>query len=308
MSQSLPEKYRPTRLADVVGHVLPLKAIQKLLVTKSKRVIMFHGPAGTGKTTLARILATEYGCSPEYIMEVDGATNNGVEHYREIQDILRYKPMGKNAMRAVIIDEAHMLTKSAWNSLLKSLEEPAAHVVWFICTTEPDKILPTIKSRTAQINLPPLSVVFLKKILSNVIQAEKMKVKSEVIELIAKEARGSPRQALSYLEVCAVAENEKEAAALMESAGSSDMTIALCRLLVTGGGWGDAMKIVSEMKTESPEGVRIVVCNYVASVLKKAKGKEAARLLHILESFEGTFNQSEKQAPLLLAIGRVLFQ
>lgn len=183
-------------------------------------------------------------------------------------------------------------------------------MAWFICTTEPDKVLPTIKSRAAQYHLAPLSVVLLKKILGSVAKAEGIKIKPEVLELIAKEARGSPRQALSYLEACEVAESVKEAAALMESAGSSDNTIALCRLLVGGrGSWADAMKIVNEMKTESPEGVRIVVCVYTANTIKKTtNGKEAARLLNILEAFEGTYNQSEKFAPLLLSIGRVLLQ
>lgn len=309
MSDSLITKYRPQTLDEVVGHAVVIKALKKKL-GGSTRSFLFHGPSGTGKTTMARIVAREFGCASDYIMEVDAATNNGVEHAREIQDHLRYRPMGKNACRAVILDEAHMMTKAAWNALLKSLEDVPKHVVWLICTTEVDKLLPTVKSRCYQVSLSALPVVQLKRILTDVSKSEKIKLPPDIIELIAKESRGSPRQALSYLDACSSAETVKEAAILMESAIASDNTIALCRLLVgRNPSWAEAMKIVGEMKSESPEGVRIVVCNYVAAILKKSKGgRETAALLTILEAFEGTYNQSEKFAPLLLSIGRVIFQ
>jgi DNA polymerase-3 subunit gamma/tau len=308
MSQSLHTKYRPQTLEEVVGHAEVIKSLNVAVSKKRVRTFLFVGPSGTGKTTLARILAKNFGCSPQYVLDVDAATNNGIENVREIQETLRYRPMGKDKMRAIIMDEAHMLSKAAWNSLLKVLEDVPPHVVWFFCTTEPDKVPQTVRTRCAAFTLSSLSVVQLKKIRNRVAEAEEIKLSPDIIELIAKESQGSPRQALVYLDSCSEATTVKEASKLLQSAIASDATLELCRLLVgLRGSWEEAMAIIEKLKSESPEGVRIVVCNYVAAVLKKSKnGKVVAHLLGVLEAFEGTFNQSEKLAPLLLAIGRVL--
>jgi len=309
MTQSLPVKYRPASFEEVVGHKVILKSIESVIKRKSSRTFLFHGPSGTGKTTLARIIAAEVGCLPEYILEVDAATNTGVENIRDIQETLRYLPMG-NSKKAIILDEAHMLTKSAWNSLLKVTENPPPHVYWFLCTTELDKVPATIKTRCSAFGLSLLSSDQLKIVVKRVIKAEKMKVSDDVLEVIISEARGSPRQAIVNLDLCAESETKKQAAEILKSAIASDATIELCRFLVgSGGSWAKAMEIVSRLKEENPESVRIIMCNYVAAVLKGAKSdKDAARLLAILEAFEGYYNPSEKMAPLLLSLGRVLLQ
>jgi len=308
---SLHAKYRPSAFEDVVGHTSVLKSLQSILQRKTSRTFLFHGPSGTGKTTLARIIAAEVGCEPGYIMEVDAATNNGVDNARDIQDTLRYLPMGQGKGRkAVILDEAHMLSKAAWNSLLKALEEPPSHVYWFICTTELDKVPATIKTRCTSIGLAPLSSDQIRAVVKRAAKGEGLKISDDVLEVIVAEARGSPRQALVNLDACADSKTRKEAADILKSAIASDATIELCRFLTgKGGSWAKAMEIVSRLKEEQPEGVRIVVCNYVAAVLKNTKSdKDAGRLLAILEAFEGTYNQSEKLAPLLLSLGRILLQ
>lgn len=308
MTQSLPVKYRPTSFEEVVGHNAILKALEGVL-KRNSHTFLFHGPSGTGKTTLARIVAAEVGCLPEYILEVDAATNTGVENIRDIQETLRYLPMG-SSKRAVILDEAHMLSKSAWNSLLKVTENPPAHVYWFLCTTEVDKVPATIKTRCSIFGLALLPSDQLKTVVKRVAKAERMKIPDDVLEIIIAEARGSPRQAIANLDLCVECETKKEASEILKSALASDATIALCRFLVGGGGsWASAMEIVGNLKEENPESVRIVLCNYVAAVLKKSKSnKDAGRLLAILEAFEGYYNPSEKLAPLLLSLGRVLLQ
>lgn len=306
---SLHVKHRPGSFEDIVGHAAVLKSIRGVLSRKSSQAFLFHGPAGTGKTTLARIVAGEVGCEPTYVLEVDAATNTGVDNVREIQEKLRYLPLGGKGNRAIILDEAHMLSKSAWNSLLKVIEEPPAHVFWFLCTTEVDKVPATIKSRCSAIGLSALTHDQIRVIVKRVAKAERMRVHDDVLEVIVSESRGSPRQALVNLDLCADAETRKQASEILKSAIASDATLTLCRFLVSGGSWAKAMDIVADLKDENPESVRIVVCNYVAAVLKKTKSaKDAGPLLAILDAFEGTFNQSEKQAPLLLALGRILLQ
>src|SRR3990172_5826753 len=221
MTQSLPVKYRPASFEEVVGHKVILKSIESVIKRKSSRTFLFHGPSGTGKTTLARIIAAEVGCLPEYILEVDAATNTGVENIRDIQETLRYLPMG-NSKKAIILDEAHMLTKSAWNSLLKVTENPPPHVYWFLCTTELDKVPATIKTRCSAFGLSLLSSDQLKIVVKRVIKAEKMKVSDDVLEVIISEARGSPRQAIVNLDLCAESETKKQAAEILKSGIAPD--------------------------------------------------------------------------------------
>lgn len=305
MTDVLHTKHRPQDFESVVGQSHMLGALQRVIAKKQSQQFIFSGPSGTGKTTLARITAYEVGCDDRDILEVDAATFSGVDKMREVQTIMKYKPMGGGGSRAIIVDEAHGLSKQAWDALLKPVEEPGKNVYWMFCTTNAAKIPQTIKTRCTSLVLKEVSEADLERLITRVAKLEKMDVPAGVRQVIVREAYGSPRQALSNLATCAECENGKDAARLLHVAQESDATIELCRFLLKPGSWAKAMVIFDKLKEESPEGVRIVVCNYMASVLKGVKG-DPTGVLKILEDFATPYNSAEGHAPLLLSIGRCL--
>ena len=308
MTKSLHVKYRPDNFDDVVGQDAVVNALARVLERGSSQSFLFAGPSGTGKTTLARISAHEAGCEDKDIMEIDAATHTGVDAMRAIQDAIRYKPFGKSEHRAVIIDECHRLSGQAWDSLLKALEEPPEHVVWFLCTTNMGKVPVTVKTRCATFTLKLVADRDLVDLIEAVALPEKIKLVESVRDMIVKEALGSPRQALVNLELCRGVKDRKEAADLLRSVMQTDAVIELCRFLQTRGSWSKVSSILAKLAEESPEGVRIVVCNYYGSVLKNAKSdREVCAALPILEAFATPYNQSEGMAPLFLSVGRVLY-
>jgi len=307
MMESLHIKYRPKKFDDVVGQDSTIKALKSVLKRDGSRAFLFSGPSGCGKTTLARIVAKELKCSPKNIVEVDAATHTGVDAMRNVQQMLLYRPLGKDAARAIIVDEAHMLSKSAWNSLLKGIEEPPPNVSWFFCTTEPGKVPQTIKTRCTTSNLSLVKDEALTDLVKAVVRKEKGKLPSDVTRILVKEAKGSPRQALVNLSLCWDAQSAKEASKILESALESDSILELCRFLRKGGSWARAMKILDGLENENPESVRIVVMNYMAAVARKAPSdKQAMSILAVMEAFSQPYNASEKVAPLILSIGNVL--
>lgn len=303
----LPVKHRPRKFESVIGQDQVVKSLMRLVDNKEAQSFLFYGGAGLGKTTLARLAARRAGCLKANILEIDAATNTGIDAMRAIADSLHYKPI-EGDCKAVIVDECHALTKQAWQSLLKIVEEPPENVYLFFCTTDFSKVPVTIRTRCAVYGLKPYSYPDLQKIVDRVVKLEKMTVDSEAMKVIIEEAQGSARQAVMNLSVAHAAKSRKEAAAILKAATKSDATIELCRLLVQGGSWRRAVGIIERMEDESPESVRIVVCNYIASVLSKAmEDKEACRLLTILEAFSTPYASYENRAPLLLSIGQALF-
>ena len=149
---ALYRKYRPATFSDVVGQEQIITLLQNSIKqNKIGHAYLFCGGRGTGKTTVARIFAKDIGCNPEDIIEIDAASNRGIDEIRELREAVRTAPFS-SPFKVYIVDEAHMLTKEAANALLKTLEEPPSHVVFILATTDPNKLPQTIVSRCQKIN------------------------------------------------------------------------------------------------------------------------------------------------------------
>ena len=222
----LSRKYRPKDLNDLIGQEVLAKSLRSCLNTKKvPHAFLFHGIRGVGKTTTARILArclccigpdgqTDITSSPcgtcrscvamdkeqhLDIMEFDAASRTGVDDIREVIEATQYAPV-LGRYKIFIIDEVHMLSKSAFNALLKTLEEPPAHVKFIFATTEVQKVPETVLSRCMTFRLHPVSSDALAEYLISIAQKEGFSLEKDAADLIAEESEGSVRDALSILE------------------------------------------------------------------------------------------------------------
>lgn len=255
--RSLYRKYRPTKLADVVGQSGVTTALQNaLLQDKIGHAYLFIGPRGTGKTSVARIFAHainkfDYQLEDNYldIIEIDAASNNGVDNIRDLREKAIIAP-SQGKYKIYIIDEVHMLSKSAANALLKTLEEPPAHTVFIMATTEADKIPITITSRTQLYNFKLASLEVMSEHLAKIAKAEKINITSDAITIVAERSGGSFRDALSLLDqVASLAgsrENPIDANFLRDALGlpSDQITHNLLKSYAT----GDLASIQNELQ------------------------------------------------------------
>lgn len=309
-SAPLHVKYRPKRLKDVVGQNAIVKSIDTMLkMGAAPHTFLFTGPAGTGKTTLARILAEQFNCSLESMVEVDAASNSGIDDMRKITAALRYNGFGEHPNKAIIIDECQGLSKQAWDSLLKSTEEPPPHVYFFFCSTNPEKIPAAMMTRCVAFNLKPVGFDDLMDLLEMVCESEGYDTSETILKQVAKACEGSPRHALTMLAKVHDCDDEKEAATLLQMPTDNAEVIELCRALIKGSlTWSELTKLLKGMSDIPAETIRILIVNYLNACLMGARSdKDAVRLLDILECFSKPCNPSDKQAPLLIAFGRLLF-
>lgn len=302
-------KYRPAYLKQVLGQDDAVKSLSKIVGSKNPgHAYLFTGPAGTGKTTLARILAAQFRCDPNNILEVDAATNSGVDAMRDVMSALRYQGFGDQPNKAIIIDECHGLSKQAWSSMLKPVEEPPPHVYIFFCTTETGKVPEAIVTRCHNYLLKGLRYDDTMDLLEDVCDREGLKTPTSILETIARASAGSARQALVMLSMLRDCTDVDEAGRLLETPIDKKEVIDLCRQLVSRKlTWQRAVELLKAIPDMNPESVRIVVVNYLAACLMGAKSeRDASDLLYMLGQFSKPFLASDKNAPLLLALGNIL--
>jgi DNA polymerase III gamma/tau subunit len=300
-------KHRPTRLEDVVGNDDVIVAIEAAVLAKNRQhTYFFFGPSGTGKTTLARIVAKRFGCEPANIVEVDAASTSGIDDMRLLTSTLRYSGFGDSPNKAYIVDECHGLSKQAWDSLLKSTEEPPPHAFFFFCSTNPSKIPATMLTRGSAYSLQPVRFDSLMDLLERVDLLEGLGSPGWVLEAAARASQGSPRAALVSLAMIQGARDEDEAAAILAGQGETREVIDLCRAMVKGSlRWSDVQANLRPLADLGAEGIRIQVTLYLAACLMGAKGdRDVPRLLDMLNAFSAPCNQTDKLAPILLAFGR----
>ena len=204
---SLSTKYRPARFEDVIGQRAIIDIIQNEIKTDSlAHVMMFYGPAGTGKTTTARIIANIINGQPNSYIELDAASNNNVDKIRELVQMAKQKSL-TSKYKIFILDECHMLTDSSQNALLKIFEDCPPTTIFMLCTTDRQKILPTILSRVQEFRLTRIATVDIVNRLKYICEEENKELKDikyeeEALLFIAKLADGSMRTAISYLDTC----------------------------------------------------------------------------------------------------------
>ena len=218
--KALYRTYRPLTFGEIAGQRAIVRTLQNALnQNKIAHAYLFSGPRGTGKTTMAKLFAKALNCeeglghqcnrctncnsvndgSHPDVYEIDAASNNGVEDVRQLIENINYAPI-RGRYKVYIIDEVHMMTQSAFNALLKTLEEPPQNVIFILATTEPHKVIPTILSRCQRYNFSKVSDRDITKRLKTVLETEVIPYEEEALKLLVSLADGGVRDALSMLD------------------------------------------------------------------------------------------------------------
>jgi len=296
---SLYLKYRPKTLEEMEGNEEVVKSLSSLLSRKDgiPHAMLFTGPSGNGKTTLARIVKDALGCSETDYYECNTADFNGIDQIREIRKRMQYMP-SEGPVRVWLIDEAHMLSRQAMEAILKLLEDTPSHVYFLLATTDPDKLLKTIKTRCTTFTVSELSPRRIQRLLKKVSVAEDKDVPEEVLKQISTDCLGSCRTALVILDKIIDLEPDEMLEACKQKASEENEVIELCRILLKNNknDLPSVRKILKGIEQEA-ESVRRMVLGYCsATYLNSGNG----RCLDIIYEFKGNFYDSGK-AGLILA-------
>lgn len=302
----LHRKYRPRSLDEVFGNPVTIKALDAEL-TKGRETIthafMMHGEKGCGKTTLARIIAGRLGCHQNDFVEIDAAGSGGVDLAREIKRTVSLMP-SSGPCRVWLIDEGHRMSSQCQDELLKTFEEPPNHAYFIICTTEPNKLKPTVRSRFTPFQVNPLPDAMMEQLLRRVVRAERIRgFPDDAYRYITACCQGSPRMALVILDKLVGLKPEDMKEAAERAAAEQNQAIDLARSLMKREKWPKVVKVLKGLMEQEPEEVRRTVLTYSMKVLLNDSPEVTAAL--VIECFGRPFYDSGK-AGLVLACYNVV--
>ncbi len=347
--QALYRKYRPKNFAEVIGQDHITKTLSNQIKNNQiSHAYLFCGTRGTGKTSIAKIFAKAVNCEKSVdgspcnkcdicknlsnasnfnVQEIDAASNNGVEYVRELRENVKYTPVGCK-YKVYIVDEVHMLSESAFNALLKTLEEPPAYAIFILATTEPHKIPETILSRCMRCDFKLVEIPALESLLKKIFADSKITCDSIAINLLAKLGEGSVRDTLSLADMCAAFSNNAITyETVIQCSGTTDKStlheLALSvvqknskKILEIIHDFSKAGKIISKLNKDLVEYLRDVIViqtsenymkilvypeNIIDGMVKISKIATPSNIIHLLQklsSLEQEFRFTTNQRAL----------
>ena len=285
--------YRPKTLKEVEGNRSTIEALQAILKREKDlpHAFLFSGPSGCGKTTLGRIVANELGCAQADMREVDVADFRGIDTIREIRQQSRLKPMA-GPVRVWLLDECHRQTVDAMNALLKILEDTPPHVFFILCTTDPEKLLKTIRSRCMAFSVGPLSERQTTRLLQRIVQAEGVEnFPEEAYKQLHAASQGHPRRAVVELDRIIDLDPKSVLKAIEQTSKDEALGVDLCRALLKREPWEKVATVLRGLQDQEEESLRRLVLKWMNTVLLKEDNQQAA---HVIECFKGNFFDSGK--------------
>lgn len=293
------KKYRPIKFDEMIGNESTLASLKNMIAKDSlPHTILFSGPSGCGKTTLARICASELGCTDNDISELNMSHKElrGIEGANQMVSNIGYKSLTGNK-RVMILDEVDQMTPDAQKLMKKVLEDTPSHVWFFLCTTKPEKLIRDIITRSTQIQVELINSRTLASYMRTLAEREGKQLGAGVSRRIAEASEGSVRKAVVFLQqVLEVEEEQQEDLVNRITMEENAEVIELCRALMKKANWSTIGDMLKNLK-EEPESVRYAVLGYFNTVLLN---NEDARSAEIIMRFSEPFYNSGK-AGLTLA-------